>query len=194
MGTTQNRGRLDWLVEIAGAAALATAAAFAATKFAPVYGWSPSIAVLSGFGGMFAVAFVAMRIVPPETHQLALRDFDLAAELDNDSRADGSLDDVLLLDDLYAVPDEFYLDQPQIAVRFKAVAELLLDDPLPAPSPDSRVVQLFAEGRMPTAGQLKHRIDRHLASDSGPVDDVAIDATDALTDALAELRRSLRRA
>lgn len=64
--------------------------------------------------------------------------------------------------------------------------ELVLDDILAALDPDSRVVQLFARGDVPTAGQLKDRIDRHL--------DGALpraDASQALNDALAELRRSL---
>ena len=72
------------------------------------------------------------------------------------------------------------------------MAELLLDDPLPAADPDSRVVQLFADGRMPTAGQLKHRIDRHLADGARP--GTPSDASDALSEALAALRRSLRHA
>ena len=76
-----------------------------------------------------------------------------------------------------------------------AVAELLLDDPLPAPAHNSRVVQLFAGGRMPTAGQLQRRIDRHLAdSERGRPSRHQIDASDALSEALAEFRRSLRQA
>ncbi len=59
--------------------------------------------------------------------------------------------------------------------------ELLLDDVLVQPEPDSRVVQLFDP--MPTARDLHTRIDRHPRS--GP------DASQALSDALRELRRSL---
>jgi hypothetical protein len=63
---------------------------------------------------------------------------------------------------------------------------LLLDDILSSMGPDSRVVRLFAPDQMPTAGQLKERIDRHIggASDS--------DAADALHEALADIRKSLR--
>ena len=177
MTKAHDRGQLDWLVEIAGAAIPATAAAFAATRLAPLNDWSLSSAVLAGFGGVFAAAFTVMRVVPAEAHRLALPDFETKAVADEDS-----CDDVLLL------------DQPLLEAATGAVAELLLDDPLPTPTPDSRVVQLFADGRMPTAGQLKHRIDRHLADGVCQVRDVRIDAADALSDALAELRRSLRHA
>ena len=63
---------------------------------------------------------------------------------------------------------------------------LLLDDILASMGPDSRVVRLFAPDQMPTAGQLKARIDQHIgvASDS--------DAADALHQALADIRKSLR--
>ncbi|HMI41249.1 MAG TPA: hypothetical protein VK485_08500 [Sphingomicrobium sp.] len=63
---------------------------------------------------------------------------------------------------------------------------LLLDDILASMGPNSRVVRLFAPNQMPTAGQLKQRIDQHIgdARDS--------DAADALHQALADIRRSLR--
>jgi hypothetical protein len=63
---------------------------------------------------------------------------------------------------------------------------LLLDDILASMGPDSRVVRLFAPDQMPTAGQLKERIDRHIggAPDSN--------AADALHEALADIRKSLR--
>lgn len=189
MNKRDDRGQFDWLVEIAGASAPAAAAAFAAAKLAPLTDWSLSTAVLVGFGGVFAVAFMAMRIVPAETRHLALPGFEPPVLLD-----DVLLDDVLLLDERYEAPGELLLDQPLVDAATEAVAELLLDDPLPTPPPDSRVVQLFADGRMPTAGQLKDRIDRHLADGAGPTPSTTIDASDALSEALAELRRSLRQA
>jgi len=63
---------------------------------------------------------------------------------------------------------------------------LLLDDILASLGPDSRVVRLFAPEQMPTAGQLKERIDRHI----GAAPDR--DAADALHEALADIRKSLR--
>ena len=63
---------------------------------------------------------------------------------------------------------------------------LLLDDILKSMTPDSRVVRLFAPDQLPTAGQLKARIDRHI----GTVPDQ--EAADALHQALAEIRKALR--
>jgi hypothetical protein len=67
--------------------------------------------------------------------------------------------------------------------------ELVLDDILAALDSGSRVVRLFEPAAMPTPGQLKDRIDRHLGA--GGVTP-ASDASQALHDALADLRRSLR--
>jgi hypothetical protein len=67
---------------------------------------------------------------------------------------------------------------------------LLLDDVLAQLGPDSRVVRLFDRAAMPTAGELKSRIDRHL--DRGAVSLRTPDASQALYDALAELRHELR--
>lgn len=193
MSREQNRGRLDWLVEIAGASVPAAAAGFAAARLAPVFGWPSGVAILSCAAGTFVAAFVAMRLVPAEAHHLPLPAFEPAVLLDEELLTDAAHElDELLLDVPYAPNDELLLDQPLVEAAAQAVAELLLDDPLPAPAPDSRVVQLFADGRMPTAGQLKQRIDRHLAEAERPP--VTTDASDALSEALAELRRSLRQA
>jgi hypothetical protein len=67
---------------------------------------------------------------------------------------------------------------------------LILDDILAEIGPDARVVRLFDRRAMPTPGQLKSRIDCHL--DQGSPKSGASDASQALSDALAELRRSLR--
>ena len=180
MNKTHDRGQLDWLVELMGAAVPAVAAGYAAAKLAPASGWPIATAMLLGVGGVFLAAFAALRIVPAEPRHLALPDFEPDAIFDDDLTFD----------------DELLLDQPwienKVETAIAVVAELLLDDPLSAPTPDSRVVQLFAGTRMPTAGQLKHRVDRHLADGAPPAP--AIDAADALGEALSELRRSLRQA
>lgn len=67
---------------------------------------------------------------------------------------------------------------------------LVLDDILAELGPDSRVVRLFDRKAMPTPGQLKSRIDSHLERGSTPA--AQADAAKALSEALAELRRSLR--
>ena len=63
---------------------------------------------------------------------------------------------------------------------------LLLDDVLPSMGPDSRVVTMFAPDQMPTPGQLRAQIHRHMG---GAGDD---DAADALHQALADIRKALR--
>lgn len=65
--------------------------------------------------------------------------------------------------------------------------ELVLEDILAALGPDSRVVRLFEPGNMPTPAEMKARIDRHLEGNGT----AAPDASQALHDALADLRRSL---
>jgi hypothetical protein len=67
---------------------------------------------------------------------------------------------------------------------------LVLDDILAEMGPDARVVRLFDPKAMPTPNQLRSRIDSHLAKAQPPAG--ASDASQALADALAELRRSLR--
>lgn len=68
--------------------------------------------------------------------------------------------------------------------------ELLLDDILAEIEPDSRVVRLFAP--LPTPGALRDAIDRHIDLQEAGDATVAPDASRALSEALAELRRSLR--
>lgn len=66
---------------------------------------------------------------------------------------------------------------------------LVLDDILAEIDPEARVVRLFDRKAMPTPGQLKSRIDDHLGKDTRMT---VPDASAALSEALAELRRSLR--
>lgn len=95
------------------------------------------------------------------------------------------------------------------AVEHAAATELLeltdvlpaepleLEDRLPEAAEDSRVVQLFAPGKLPTPGELARRIDDHLGgggvdeSRDGRVLELEVDAAAALRQALGELRRSL---
>jgi hypothetical protein len=72
-----------------------------------------------------------------------------------------------------------------IDVVAPAEEPLALDDILAELGPDSRVVRLFDPASMPSPAELSARIDRrrHPAS---------VDASEALHEALAELRRSLR--
>jgi len=71
----------------------------------------------------------------------------------------------------------------------EAPDELMLEDILAELGPESRVVRLFDPAAMPTPAQLNVRIERHLGEESAPT--APPDASQALYDALAELRRSL---
>lgn len=67
--------------------------------------------------------------------------------------------------------------------------ELVLEDILAELGPESRVVRLFDPSAMSTPGQLNARIERHRGEKGAP--GAPPDASQALYDALAELRRSL---
>jgi hypothetical protein len=89
---------------------------------------------------------------------------------------------------LETVPPE---DAPAEDARPEAGEEaLVLDDILAELGPDSRVVRLFDAKSMPTAGELQSRIDRHLDGEMSAAQ--TSDASQALHEALAELRRSIR--
>jgi hypothetical protein len=67
---------------------------------------------------------------------------------------------------------------------------LVLDDILEAIGPDSRVVRMFDRRAMPTPGDLQSRIDARIDAPSPVM--APVDASQELTDALAELRKALR--
>lgn len=96
------------------------------------------------------------------------------------------LDDELILTEADRLGGELVLTD---ADRLETQEPLVLDDVLAAVGTDSRVVRLFDRKAMPTPGQLGSTIDRHLEQGSRGVHP---DAAQALSDALAELRRSLR--
>jgi hypothetical protein len=84
------------------------------------------------------------------------------------------------------------LDLSEVA----APEPLELEDRLPEPTEDSRVVQLFAARPLPTPGELAKRIEAHLShgadeSRGGKILELEVDAAAALRQALGELRRSL---
>jgi hypothetical protein len=100
--------------------------------------------------------------------------------------------DELLLTNADQIPvDELLLtDADRLrAVGSHAADELVLDDVLGELGADSRVVRLFDRAAMPTPAQLDARIEQHPGGLSPPPPP---DASQALYDALAELRRSLR--
>jgi len=108
--------------------------------------------------------------------------------------AEEALAELLLTPDMAVLKTELLLTRSQMPnpPASRDGAELVLDDVLAELRPDSRVVQLFDPARMPTAGELKSRIDRHLRQGRGAApQEPQPDASQALYDALADLRRSL---
>jgi len=86
--------------------------------------------------------------------------------------------------------DELLLTEPLETAQGTGEEPLLLDDVLAELGSSSRVVRLFDPSAMPSAGELKSRFDDHLGSEISAAQ--SHDATKALHDALADLRRSLR--
>lgn len=86
-------------------------------------------------------------------------------------------------------PDELLLGAPDVESGVMDDT-LLLEDALGELTEDSRVVRLFDPAAMPTPGQLNERIRQHLETDSSS--GATQDASQALHEALAELRRTLR--
>jgi hypothetical protein len=160
-------------VDRAASALFAMAAAYAA------HAWFAVNAVQQvAVGETAAIAFVAYLVcahclgaVKPEARKLPVPIFDVR-----------NIDPV--------EPSELLLTdrvEPQPAAPDMA---LVLDDILAKLGPDARVVRLFDPKSMPTAGELKSRIDRHLDSEAAAAQ--SFDAAQALHEALAELRRSIR--
>ena len=153
--------RLEAIVDLGASIAFGGASAWSgAILFGPFAG--------AGAGAVGCVAsWAALRRVGRVTKPFAVRVFDLR--------------------DIDIVVDELVLTE---ADRIDAgdPQELMLDDELLPPGPEARVVRLFDVSAMPTPGELKARIDQHLA---GP-QSAPPDASQALFEALADLRSSLR--
>jgi len=160
-------GLFAWLIDVAAAGLLAAACAYAGTRLG-----SPVIGVGGGSAAML-LALIGLRLVTPER-----RRFRLPA---------------------LAHQPEFQV-APDVPKPVEPEA-LILDDVLDAVGPDSRVVRLFAQTPLPTAGELVQRIrihqgglQDHAEPHSQPVAQVIplpVDASAALREALADLRRSL---
>lgn len=91
-----------------------------------------------------------------------------------------------------AIADELLLTADMAVAAPVAAADdgaLLLDDVLAEMAPESRVVRLFEPHAIPTAGELREQIDRHLR---GAACQTPPDASADLHEALDVLRRSLR--
>jgi hypothetical protein len=176
-----------------GAAGAAVAAAYLLT--------SRALGILASNGARFSLpSFEPTEFIDSGPDELLLTDR-LADELlltEADRLCPGEL--VLTHDDRLAPGELLLTDTDRLSSNILLLTDgdrlqtaahqpLDLDDILAQLEPDSRVVRLFDPAAMPTPGQLKGRIDDHLHQGAGPPQS---DAAQALADALAELRRSLR--
>jgi len=157
--------RIEGAVSLVAAVILAAAVAFAVGRF------TDSLVTIGGAAAAsLSIALLAQRSITAEERELSLAPF-AAGEIEFEE-----------------VEELILTDADQLIEERKAADELVLDDVLGKLGEDSRVVRLFDPAAMPTPGQLKARIDRHL----GQTQAAAPDASAALHDALAELRLSLK--
>ncbi|MFL6755681.1 MAG: hypothetical protein ACJ8FI_12495 [Sphingomicrobium sp.] len=176
------KDRIETAVEHAASALFGGAVAFAVN--AALTTRVPAYQAYLGAGGAAALAFfLCIRMLKGLSpgQQLAVASFEAPdfGELE--------ADDELLLTDADRFLGELVLTD---ADRVDGDGPLVLDEVLLKIGPDSRVVRLFDRKGMPTPGQLQSRIDDHLGHGTGGI--AAPDASQALSEALAELRRSLR--
>jgi hypothetical protein len=181
-------GRISiaWLpvAEIGAAVALGGACAFGAANLLLVNGVGSAAAPLTALTSLVVSLLthaVLDRFGQGARHAVAGFELDSMPVPEADEAAAG---DLLLTD-----AERLSGDCPETPGDAEA-GELLLDDILAELRPDARVVRLFDVNAMPTPGQLQASIDRHLSSADSR--SAPPDASDALHDALAELRRSLR--
>ena len=160
--------RIETTVDAGAAALLGAAMAFALVQLNASNGYVATAAAV-----VLAWVYYGLRSIELEPVRFALADF-APGEFEAEEAAELILTDA----DRLEAPDK------------AADAELVLDDILAELGPDSRVVRLFDPAAMPSPGQLKARIDRQLGQETPKT--APPDASEALYDALAELRRSLR--
>lgn len=128
----------------------------------------------------------ALGAVPPELPRLKVPIFDVRQVEPMDC------DKLLTRSAQIADPSELLLTDRVKKEGATSEEPLLLDDVLADPGTDSRVVRLFDPAAMPTVGPAAETpgsgIDRHFEASAAQ----SHDAAQALHEALAELRRSLR--
>jgi hypothetical protein len=179
---TGSIGRATWFMEQLASALLGGAVAFAAWAGLADTLAAPQLSACAAALGLLVclVCSRGLKAFATRARPYAVKAFDVRDLEPFES-------DELLLTDADRVNDELVLTD---ADRLDGGGPLELDDILAEIEPDSRVVRLFGRKPMPTPGQLKSRIDNHL--EQAAPSHAQSDDSQALSDALAELRRSLR--
>jgi hypothetical protein len=185
---------IERLLEGAAAAWMAGCVGAAVMLVAPAFGIHhpfPFAAACGAAAGLIAcrglAAFRGPQHELPQFHLLPIETIepDLMEE---------PISELLLTHAMVVHTTELLLTLGQMLINSadETLEPLLLDDVLAELRPNSRVVQLFDPARMPTPGELKSRIDRHISeAGRGAPGSPQPDASQALYDALADLRRSL---
>lgn len=168
--------RIEKNIQRAASAAFAVAVGYAAYTWLAGFAVQPQLGAETG--GAAAIAYLvasrALNAVRPRGDEMPVKMFDLRA-----------IDPIAPAELLLGVEDRY---EPAVEA---GEAPLELDDILAEIGPDSRIVRLFDPAAMPTASELKSRIDHHLDGQSSSEGQSA-EAAQALHEALAELRRSVR--
>ncbi|HEY7006971.1 MAG TPA: hypothetical protein VH392_10895 [Sphingomicrobium sp.] len=165
--------RIESGIDRAASALFAAACGYAAfTWFSPAAPAKIGAESIAAGGVAYLIALRALSAVRPAQQKVAVPIFDVR-----------DVEPMLVPAPLLT----HRVEEPRPAGAEEA---LVLDDILAKLGPDSRVVRLFDPAAMPTAGELQSRIDRHLDDEASAQQDA--DAAQALHDALAELRRSIR--
>ena len=140
------------------------------------------LGICSAVAGLAACLLAArlLRSVAPEPQRFRTPAFALP-ELEFDQ-----WDELLLTEQV-----ELLLTEADVLRPMKSADdELVLDDILTKLGENSRVVRLFDPAATPTPGQLNSQIEHHLRQGNPPA--APQDASQALFDALTQLRASLR--
>lgn len=178
--------RIETGVELAAAALLGGAVGYAAFAWLKFSVPQPQLGACAG--GAAALSFLAcnraMGILAKRNPTLPVVAFNVR-DIEPMDVAELVLTDADRFD-----PDELLLTETDQLNGHVREDPLVLDDILAEIGPDARVVRLFDRKAMPTPGELRSRIDDHLGRASSAPS--SPDASQALSDALADLRRSLR--
>lgn len=161
--------RIEQGLDVIAAAAFAAAAAYAALRLGVL------AASASGMAA-FAVLFRILGAIGAEPSAFAM-------EFETPELPTAIEPEEMLLTDVYIPePEELLLED------LAPDPVLVLEDVLARLGENSRVIRLFDPAAMPTPGEMQSRIDRHLEASTASHPD----ASKALHDALADLRKALR--
>jgi hypothetical protein len=178
--------RIETSAEVAAAALFGGSVAYAAYTSLGSGVWQAQLGACASGAGLvaFFLCIRAMRMLVRHKPDLPVSIFNIRDIQFEDT------DELVLTNADRLDSDELLLTEEDRLNHQVQVDPLMLDDILAEIGPEARVVRLFDRKAMPTPGQLKSRIDSHLGQAASPAR--PSDASQALSEALAELRRSLR--